>query len=99
MPIDAQIRNTRRRRTRVCAPHGRSRRTTPSVGTEFVGVCRGKKCVPDFAELRWKSSDGWTVRTGCASGNAICACGTAQTRPLDSQVLPAYGLQDLRIKK
>src|SRR5262245_24143713 len=39
------------------------------------------------------------ARTGCVFANAICACSTARIRHLVSQVLAAYGLQDLRNKK
>src|SRR5262249_24773831 len=39
------------------------------------------------------------ARTGCAFGNAICACDTARIPRQFSQVLPAYGLQDLRNEK
>ena len=83
----------------MCAPHGGSPRTTPSAGTEFVGVYHGRKSAPDCGVQRWKSNDGWMALTGYASGNAICACGSARNRHLSSQVLPAYGLQDLRSEK
>ena len=83
----------------MCAAHGRSRRTTPLAGTECVGECPGRKCVPDFVGPPWKSNDGWMARTGCAFGNVICTSGTARNRHLLSQVLAAYGLQDLRNKK
>ncbi len=36
--------------------------------------------------------------TGCATEVAICTCGPAQNRCARPQVLPAYGLQDLRNK-
>src|SRR5262249_24291585 len=39
------------------------------------------------------------ARTGCAFGNAICACDTARFPRQFSQVLPAYGLEDLRNEK
>src|SRR5712692_1847344 len=35
------------------------------------------------------------ARTGCASGAAISACGTARNQFRARQVLPAYGLQSL----
>src|SRR5208282_6834703 len=35
---------------------------------------------------------------GCATGAAICTCAPAQKRCGRPQVLPAYGLQDLRNK-
>ena len=62
-------------------------------------MCLARKCVPDFVGPQWKSNDGWMARTGCAFGNAICACGTVQIPRQFSQVLPAYGLQDLRNEK
>src|SRR5580698_771443 len=34
--------------------------------------------------------------TGCATAGAICTCATAQNQRERPQVLPAYGLQDLR---
>src|ERR1700693_2109006 len=34
--------------------------------------------------------------TGCATAGAICTCAPAQNRRERPQVLPAYGLQDLR---
>src|ERR1700683_3763740 len=34
--------------------------------------------------------------TGCATAGAICTCATAQNPRERPQVLPAYGLQDLR---
>src|SRR3984885_681895 len=34
--------------------------------------------------------------TGCATAGAICTCATAQNPRERRQVLPAYGLQDLR---
>src|SRR3974377_2428510 len=73
--------------------------TIPSAGMAFGGAGHGRKCVPDCVGQTWKSSDGWMDHTGCASGNAIYPCGTVRNRPLVSQVLPAYGLQDLRNKK
>src|SRR5690348_11520822 len=36
--------------------------------------------------------------TGCATGVAICACSPVRHRRDRPQVLPAYGLQDLRNK-
>src|ERR1700677_4931429 len=36
--------------------------------------------------------------TGCATPGAICTCATAQNPRERPQVLPAYGLQDLRNK-
>ena len=51
-----------------------------------------------FVELRWRSNGGWTEAIGCATEAAICTCGPAQNRCGRPQVLPAYGLQDLRNK-
>jgi hypothetical protein len=49
-----------------------------------------------FAVRRWKSNGVWMDRTGYVSAAATCACAIAQ-HPCDRpQVLPAYGLQDLR---
>src|SRR5208337_989283 len=61
------------------------------------GYC-GKKSVRDFVERRWRSNGGWMEATGCATGAAICTCGTAPKRCGRPQVLAAYGLQDLRNK-
>src|ERR1700691_4737890 len=36
--------------------------------------------------------------TGCATAGATCTCATAQNPRERPQVLPAYGLQDLRNK-
>ncbi len=44
------------------------------------------------------SNGGWTEATGCATAAAICTCAPAQNRCGRPQVLPAYGLQDLRNK-
>src|ERR1700675_1234457 len=61
-----------------------------------AGACHAKKCARVFAERRWKSNGVWMARTGYASAAAISACAIAQ-HPCDRpQVLPAYGLQDLR---
>src|SRR6202045_990901 len=61
-----------------------------------AGACPAKKCARVCGVRKWKSNDGWMVRTGYASAAAISACATAQ-HPCDRpQVLPAYGLQDLR---
>src|SRR5258708_35166900 len=69
---------------------------TPSAGMEPAGACHAKKFARGFAVRRWKSNDDWMARTGYASAAAICACAIAQ-HPCDRpQVLPAYGLQDLR---
>src|SRR5260370_11811694 len=69
---------------------------TPSAGMEPAGACHAKKCAPVFAERRWKSNGVWMARTGYVSAAATCACAIAQ-HPCDRpQVLPAYGLQDLR---
>src|ERR1700693_1774885 len=50
----------------------------------------------DCVELRSRSNGGWTEATGCATADAICTCAAAQNRRERPQVLPAYGLQDLR---
>src|SRR6266403_1104347 len=69
---------------------------TPSAGMEPAGACHAKKCAPVFAVRRWKSNGVWMARTGYVSAAATCACAIAQ-HPCDRpQVLPAYGLQDLR---
>src|SRR5258707_3395860 len=71
---------------------------TPSAGMEPAGACHAKKFARVFAVRRWKSNADWMARTGYASAAAICACAIAQ-HPCDRpQVLPAYGLQDLRNK-
>ena len=65
---------------------------------ERAGACHAKKCARVFAARRWKSNDDWMARTGYASAAVISACAIAQ-HPCDHpQVLPAYGLQDLRYK-
>jgi hypothetical protein len=61
-----------------------------------VGACPAKKSARVFAVRRWKSSDDWMVRTGYASAAAISACAIVQHLCDGPQVLPAYGLQDLR---
>ena len=61
-----------------------------------AGACHAKKSAQVFAVRRWKSNKDWIVRTGYASAAAISGCAIAQ-HPCDRpQVLPAYGLQDLR---
>src|SRR5438552_7717241 len=61
-----------------------------------AGGCHAKKCVPVFGVRRWKSNEDWMARTGYVSAVAISGCAIAQ-HPCDRpQVLPAYGLQDLR---
>src|ERR1700687_805244 len=61
-----------------------------------AGACHAKKSARVCGVRRWKSNDDWMARTGYASAAAICACAIAQ-HPCDRpQVLPAYGLQDLR---
>src|SRR5437016_11874903 len=61
-----------------------------------AGGCHAKKCVPVFGVRRWKSNEDWMARTGYVSAVAISGCANAQ-HPCDRpQVLPAYGLQDLR---
>jgi hypothetical protein len=57
---------------------------------------RPSKFVRGFVELRLRSNGGWTEAIGCATEAAICTCGPAQNRYGHPQVLPAYGLQDLR---
>jgi hypothetical protein len=72
---------------------------TPSAGMEPAGACHAKKFARVFAVRRWKSNGVWMAPTGYASAAAICACAIAQ-HPCDRpQVLPAYGLQDLRNKQ
>ena len=64
-----------------------------------AGGCHAKKCARVCAARRWKSNDDWMARTGYVSAAAIFVCAIAQ-HPCDyPQVLPAYGLQDLRIKE
>ena len=64
------------------------------AGMAIAGACHAEKSARVFAERRWKSNDVWMARTGYASAAATCAI--AQ-HPCDRpQVLPAYGLQDLR---
>src|SRR6202043_3982189 len=63
---------------------------------EIAGEYCGKTFVPGFAERRWRSNGGWMEATGCATGAAICTCVLVQKRCGHPQVLPAYGLQDLR---
>jgi hypothetical protein len=50
-------------------------------------------------ERRSRSNGAWMEATGCATAAAICTCGPAQKRCGLPQVLPAYGLQDLRKEK
>src|ERR1700757_1148375 len=65
---------------------------------ERAGACHAKKCARVCAARRWKSNEDWMARTGYASAAAISGCAIAQ-HPCDHpQVLPAYGLQDLRHK-
>src|SRR5207253_7346715 len=65
-------------------------------GMATAGGCHAKKCVPVFGVRRWKSNEDWMARTGYVSAVAISGCAIAQ-HPCDRpQVLPAYGLQDLR---
>jgi hypothetical protein len=45
-----------------------------------------------------RSNGGWTEATGCATAGAICTCARVQKPRERPQVLPAYGLQDLRNK-
>src|SRR5438552_2951195 len=72
---------------------------TRSAGMEPAGARHAEKCARVFAVRRWKSNDDWMAHTGYASAAAICACAIAQ-HPCDRpQVLPAYGLQDLRNKQ
>src|SRR6202043_1543012 len=63
---------------------------------EIAGEYCGKTFVPGFAERRGRSNGGWMEATGCATGAAICTCVLVQKRCGHPQVLPAYGLQDLR---
>src|SRR5271154_5850975 len=65
---------------------------------EIAGGCPGKKSARGFVERRWRSNGDWMARTGCVSAGAICTCAPARTR-CDRQVLPAYGVQALPIKK
>src|ERR1700686_3295655 len=44
----------------------------------------------------WGRNGAWTEATGCATEGAICTCAPAPNRRSVPQVLPAYGLQDLR---
>jgi hypothetical protein len=79
-----------------------ARKVAPDHTVSWDGVRWGvlrRMSAPDCGVQRWKSRDGWMARTGCVSGNAICACGTARNRHLFSQILLAYGLPDLRNEK
>src|SRR6266436_2207548 len=63
-----------------------------------AGVCRAKKSARVFGARRRRSNGVWMARTGYASAAAISGCAIAR-HPCDRpQVLPAYGLQDLRNK-
>src|SRR6267378_3890583 len=63
-----------------------------------AGACHVKKSARVCGVRKWKSNDDWMVRTGYASAAAISGCAIAR-HPCDRpQVLPAYGLQDLRNK-
>jgi hypothetical protein len=59
--------------------------------------CRGKKFARGLVARRWKSNRDWIARTGWVSAAAISPCAPAPPRR-DPQVLPAYGLQALRIE-
>src|ERR1700730_8857316 len=61
-----------------------------------AGACHAKKSAQVFAVRRWKSNEDWMARTGYASAAAISGCAIAQPPGDRPQVLPAYGLQDLR---
>src|ERR1700674_2934643 len=61
-----------------------------------AGACHAKKSAQVFAVRRWKSNEDWMARTGYASAAAISGCAIAQHPGDRPQVLPAYGLQDLR---
>src|SRR5271154_1326554 len=78
------------------APGGR--RSHRELGWKSLGGCPGKKSARGFVERRWRSNGDWMARTGCVSAGAICTCAPARTR-CDRQVLPAYGVQALPIKK
>jgi hypothetical protein len=73
-------------------------RITPSAGMATAGACHAKKCARVFGVRRWKSNDDWMARTCYASAAAISACAIAQHPCGSPQVLPAFGLQDLRNK-
>src|ERR1700724_1846586 len=63
---------------------------------EITGACHAKKSARGCGVRRWKSNGVWMDPTGYASAAAISVCAIAQ-HPCDRpQVLPAYGLQDLR---
>src|SRR5580704_636245 len=62
----------------------------------IAGEYCGKKYVRGFVELRSRSNGAWTEATGCATEGDICTCAPAPNRRSVPQVLPAYGLQDLR---
>src|SRR5467141_5132829 len=98
MPIDDWGANSTWKNSLVCAWPAEWLRTTPSAGTEIAGDYCGKTFVRGFVELRSRSNGGWTEAIGCATEAAICTCGPAQNRCGRPQVLPAYGLQDLRNK-
>ena len=50
----------------------------------------------DCVELRSRSNGVWMEATGCATEGATCTCAPVPNRRGVPQVLPAYGLQDLR---
>src|ERR1700747_1956492 len=96
MPIDGCIENSAWRKFSACGRVARWAAVTPSAGMEPAGACHAKKYARVFAVHRWKSNSAWMARIGYVSAAAISGCAIAQ-HPCDrSQVLPAYGLQDLR---
>jgi hypothetical protein len=82
--------------------HILSVRVTRTVGSDHTvawegqrWACGAKRFAPGCAMHAPKSKSGWTALIGCASAIAIYRCSFAPSR--DPQVLPAYGLQNLRI--
>src|ERR1700728_4138570 len=65
-------------------------------GQANVGEYDAKMSAPDCAAPVRKSKSDSTAPTGCVFAAATCRC-TPVRRPSDPQVLPAYGLQGLRI--
>src|ERR1700674_1491742 len=61
-----------------------------------AGACHAKKSAQVFAVRRWKSNEDWMARTCHPAAAAISGCAIAQHPGDRPQVLPAYGLQDLR---
>jgi Helix-turn-helix domain len=72
--------------------------TEENLGTFGGWVRRYRRPLAHYTDKSsiFRSNGGWTEAIGCATEAAICTCGPAQNRYGHPQVLPAYGLQDLR---